>query len=345
MKSNPRRPWLARGRWPVFLTGLASAGASLYIIWSDVQTSGFQMVHVLAPIIVLIAIVAGHYGAQHVRTIGGITCLVISVVASALVIYEGSARQAEQRDTKVLTAEAQQMDRLDLRAELMTQRKLVVPAKRAKAIACRQGREKSTACTKKTSDLAGLEQAVADIEKQLGETVVTPGDARYQQFASVLGVFGVDSSATKTNAQILDPLVKPIFFELVSIVLIGFGLGGHRQTKPHTTADTAQTSFAYDESAADFFRPYDPDGGAPIGPKRPVRPVTPVGPSGGQKSELLANLLTKLALGQTIPSQKAICQEYGIARSTLSDWLKSWEDEDLIPNRRKVGKCKMLTAA
>jgi hypothetical protein len=149
----------------------------------------------------------------------------------------------------------------------------------------------------------------------------------------------------KDKVQTLDPLAWPIFLELCSIMLVTIGLGEKRKPKPHTASDTAQTSFAYDPDAAQFFRPYDPDdeGGTPV--KRPVRPVTPVGPSGGQKSEVLQKLLTELALGRTIPSQKAICQEYDVARSTLSDWLKCWEDEGLIPARRRVGKCKMLQTA
>lgn len=70
-------------------------------------------------------------------------------------------------------------------------------------------------------------------------------------------------------------------------------------------------------------------------------------PSGGQhtKDEALADLLTMLALGQSVPSQRTLAERWGRPKQTVSDWLREWEGDGLIPARRQVGREKMLAGA
>lgn len=74
------------------------------------------------------------------------------------------------------------------------------------------------------------------------------------------------------------------------------------------------------------------------------RPTPPNG-DGGRRDEVLARLLTDLACKRRFPSQRDLCDQYGVARSTMSDWLKEWEAAGLIPARRVVGRSKSLAGA
>ena len=86
------------------------------------------------------------------------------------------------------------------------------------------------------------------------------------------------------------------------------------------------------------------DGGSKdTGPERPDRPKHPRPLPDGRKGEVLAALLTDLALGRTV-GQSDVIERYGVARSTASDWLSEWEAAGLIPARRTVGRCKVVAA-
>ncbi len=63
------------------------------------------------------------------------------------------------------------------------------------------------------------------------------------------------------------------------------------------------------------------------------------------KDEAAADLVTRLALGERFASQDELKERYGVAKSTMSDWLREFEQQGLIPNRRTVGRCKQLTKA
>ncbi len=87
-------------------------------------------------------------------------------------------------------------------------------------------------------------------------------------------------------------------------------------------------------------------------PKRPA-PVAsalagtraPSGNSRADKQQVLEALLTDLALGRGFGSQDELAQRFGRRKSTISDWLRQWEREKLIPVRRPRGRCKALGAA
>lgn len=117
----------------------------------------------------------------------------------------------------------------------------------------------------------------------------------------------------------------------------------------HRTADTSgQSDFpalapAEAAQAHALLRrdpPSDDHGGGPSLP----RPTPPKG-DGGRREEVLARLLTDLGCKRAFPSQRELCDQYGVARSTMSDWLKEWEAAGLIPARRVVGRSKALASA
>jgi hypothetical protein len=61
-----------------------------------------------------------------------------------------------------------------------------------------------------------------------------------------------------------------------------------------------------------------------------------------RKDAALADLLTRLALGERFGSQDELASRYLVPKSTMSDWLREWEAAGLIPERRTVGRFKQV---
>lgn len=80
-----------------------------------------------------------------------------------------------------------------------------------------------------------------------------------------------------------------------------------------------------------------PSGGTPAPRRDGPSPTSPEG-------ALLAHVLTEVALNRDIPSQASLCRQYGLPKQTVSDWVRGWERNGLIPARRTVGRCKALVA-
>lgn len=75
-------------------------------------------------------------------------------------------------------------------------------------------------------------------------------------------------------------------------------------------------------------------------PKRPS-PLKP----GGNRQAFEADVLTRLALGQTIESQDEIAAAHGVHKGVASKWLRDMRERGLIPAAQRVGRCHRLVAA
>jgi hypothetical protein len=111
-------------------------------------------------------------------------------------------------------------------------------------------------------------------------------------------------------------------------------------------------------AAATPRQPNEISGAAPTAPAAndppqevPQRPAAraakrTAGPSRkARKDAALADLLTRLALGERFGSQDELANRYGVPKSTMSDWLREWEAAALIPERRTVGRFKQVERA
>lgn len=76
----------------------------------------------------------------------------------------------------------------------------------------------------------------------------------------------------------------------------------------------------------------------------PARQPTPA-PSRRRlaQSQAKADLIEILSTGRIVVSQQTLVERWGVARSTVSDWLRDWTNAGLIPQRRIVGRCKQLS--
>jgi hypothetical protein len=85
---------------------------------------------------------------------------------------------------------------------------------------------------------------------------------------------------------------------------------------------------------------------AAIPPPLPAPPVERPRPTARKASvprdDALADLLSRLARGEMIPSQETLCDAWGRSKGTVSDWLSGWERARLIPQRRREGRCKII---
>lgn len=78
-------------------------------------------------------------------------------------------------------------------------------------------------------------------------------------------------------------------------------------------------------------------------------PNGPRGPKPGKrartvKEAALADLQGRIASGERFESQDELKARYGVAKSTMSDWLGEWEAAGLIPPRLTVGRRKEVAA-
>lgn len=112
--------------------------------------------------------------------------------------------------------------------------------------------------------------------------------------------------------------------------------------------ETAQTSFHADDLAATratIIGGDDRDTGGDTGDNPGNRDNPKPGNGGGNRRAFEADVLTRLALGQTIACQDDLALAHGINKGTVSKWLKDMRRRDLIPAAQRVGRCHRLVAA
>lgn len=154
----------------------------------------------------------------------------------------------------------------------------------------------------------------------------------------------------------------------LSDAMIREALANVRPSGQPSPRDVLQASFATmaddAERLAAFLSPNGrPDGSPPRGPGKrtkrrpdgatviafPARTVAPDvpanAPAANRRDQVLAALIADLEAGRTFGSQAEICEAYGIARSTLSDWLAAWEADGISFRRAPAGRCKAVARA
>lgn len=80
-------------------------------------------------------------------------------------------------------------------------------------------------------------------------------------------------------------------------------------------------------------------------PVRTTRPDVPANAPAAKRDQVLSALLADLDAGRKFLSQADICEAYGVARSTLSDWMRAWEAEGVSFRRAQQGRVKHVARA
>lgn len=312
--------------------GAVAASASIALLVRDAWTTGVTLEHILMPALVGLTVLAAHIGWQAAREwkLAALPLLALAVAGSGLIVIETMGRRAENRDTKVMTAEDNQQTRAKNAGELATLRKNMIWALPDMQTECAGAPNPFPPtgwpqCRSKRGTVSAYQERIAQLEKALEKTPIAPIDPKADRIAEVAAMLGLDKADTKKRVATLDPFLLPLFLELCSIFLFGHGLQ-HRAQRTVTVPRTAET--------------------LPPPAPPPADPLPP--PKGGQgahtKNQALADLLTRNASGRPFASQDEMAADWNRRKGTVSRWCSEWESRGLIA-RSSAGKCKVAETA
>ena len=179
---------------------------------------------------------AGHLAAQAWKQghlLAPVALVMLATIGSALTVYSAMGNRAEVRDTKVATASLSEAERTRITADLDKTTKLVAESDKWVAAACKSG--PGTECKGATFIWNQRKASQKALQAELKETgpIVTP-EPKAAQVALLAGLAGYDGGTVKQIVSAVDPLVFPLFLELLAIVLFSFGLG--HQARPVVVA-------------------------------------------------------------------------------------------------------------
>lgn len=350
--------------WPAMALGLFFASVTARVLLDDVVAGQpFTIVHLGSIAALVAALGAGHYVWPALRQgalVSGLILLLVAVGATGYIVVASGARNAERSGDKAAAAAEiarQRASLLKMRAEaafLLAD----CPAGTAKALAgvkcglreamtaeCRSG--KGARCDGTSYSVRTYEAALDGYDAKLARLAPTAGPAAgYAHAAQVLAAVPfvtAGAAAIQAQLELLMPFASVIIGELGTLGFLYLGLG-HRPGARRTVRTEGPGAAPAGRSGrgtkarsekAESFRPLSDQGRGRSG--RTVR-------QGREKAACLAELVTGLALGQSVPSQRTLADRWQRPKQTVSDWLGEWEAAGLIPPRRTVGREKALAA-
>ena len=253
-----------KGRALAIIAGLAFTAGALTILLGPALLTPLEWssYHVLTIISVFGTTAAGHLladaGFKH--PIAGLGFLVLFLGGTALVVANSVGRQAATFEESTLSAEATNAAIADKSEDLKQAR-----ARKVYADAQVQSETSRGGCGRSCKDWKTNASDVAIVIGQLERDIAAlgpkkPVNAKAERMAEMAALFGVSKAKAQAMFVLLEPLLNCLFFELGSIVSLGFAFRqGKRpvlvaandqlpsQIKSFASvADNRQTSFAYE---------------------------------------------------------------------------------------------------
>lgn len=249
-----------KGRALAIIAGLAFTSGALTILLGPALLTPWEWssYHVLTIISVFGTTAAGHLladaGFKH--PIAGLGFLVLFLGGTALVVANSVGRQAATFEESTLSAEATNAAIADKSEDLKQAR-----ARKVYADAQVQRETSRGGCGRSCKDWKTNASDVAIVIGQLERDIAAlgpkkPVNAKAERMAEMAALFGVSKAKAQAMFVLLEPLLNCLFFELGSIVSLGFAFRqGKRplvaandqlpsQIKSFASvADTLQTSF------------------------------------------------------------------------------------------------------
>lgn len=207
------------------LSGAIFLGGSLAIILGSalLEPWSWGQSQVLTVLMIIGTIAAGHLAkvAFKARSVSCIGFAALFVCGSGLVVYNSVGRQAEQHDTIALERAAANSLIEDKTRDIEAARERLANAER------NADRERGSKCKQRCKD---WENAAADARnvirvleseiKALGAP--KPVDAKADKAGELAAVFGFDRRKAAALAALIEPFLWTVFFEIGSIVSLGF---------------------------------------------------------------------------------------------------------------------------
>lgn len=242
-----------KGRALAIIAGLAFTAGALTILLGPALLTPLEWssYHVLTIISVFGTTAAGHLladaGFKH--PIAGLGFLVLFLGGTALVVANSVGRQAATFEESTLSAEATNAAIADKSEDLKQAR-----ARKVYADAQVQRETSRGGCGRSCKDWKTNASDVAIVIGQLERDIAAlgpkkPVNAKAERMAEMAALFGVSKAKAQAMFVLLEPLLNCLFFELGSIVSLGFAFRqGKRQVLTiandcPSVADNRQTSF------------------------------------------------------------------------------------------------------
>jgi hypothetical protein len=258
----------AKGRALAIAAGAAFTYGGLRIILGDRLTDFSQWDTSVQLTVLMVGgtIAAGHLmrdagrAKRHVAALG---FLVLFLAGTGLVVFNSVGRQAEVTMLTEAQADDAAERRIAVKAALARADVMLADAQADLARECKTGKGKR--CEGIQATIGVYEAAVkghkADLEK-IGPQ--KPVHAKAAQGAKIVALFGADEIKAKAALMLLEPFLFTLFFEIGSIVSLGFAFRGITESAPGKITD---------EEIADLKKLVGNDEG-PLPPTRAIIPDT-----------------------------------------------------------------------
>jgi hypothetical protein len=216
-----------KGRALAITAGVAFLAGGLTILLGDVLTKpqAWNQYHALTVLTVFGTIAAGHllvdaWKARHVLAALGF--LILFASGTGLVVYQSVGRQAETTDAKTYDAEAANSQLAAKGADLAKARARFDDANRA-ADNEMKGERCGTRCNDWRQRAKEVQALVSQLEAEIRAIgPQKPVAPKAEKMASVAELFGFDHAKAKAALMLLEPFLWTLFFEIGSIVSLGF---------------------------------------------------------------------------------------------------------------------------
>lgn len=242
---------LSHGRILAMTAGAAFTVGGLVILMGSALLNPlmWSQYHVLTILTVFGVIASGHLMATAAKARHFLAALgfgVLFIAGTMLVVGNSVGRQAEVIDANTLSAEATNAALAGKHGELATGRERLAEAEKMVSIETRD-RGCGKSCKDWKQRAAEVRSHIQVIESDIAALGPRkPVNAKAERMAEVAALFGADKAKAKAALMLLEPFLWCLFFEIGSIVSLGFAFRpGPVVTVSGlpTVSDSFQTSF------------------------------------------------------------------------------------------------------
>lgn len=302
--------------------------------------------------------------------VAGFGFLVLSLLGTGVIVWYSLGRQTEGQMLSADDHDKAAEERARFKAKLAAEEKLLTVKRNDADTVCKKLGPEHKRCLGARAVESVYVDSLAGIEARLKALQVKPADASAEAFGNLVAALDGNREKAKALALLFMPYL------ITGLVELGFTWSLHYAFRPShsptraaatptlrargpegpvlaltqlanvtdaelsairerfVTADGPTNSTENISSSSDRPR----DGGV-----RTVRhPDSPRPTSGLTKQELLEHVQLELALGRSFPSQQALAGLSGTRKQRVSEWVREWEADGLIPARTQAGRCKSL---
>lgn len=235
---------------------IASGGALFILLKDDVVAGRWSDAFVLVPIMIVIALAAGHLATEALRSrkyLAAIGFALAFVLGTALTVYQSVGKQADTSDSQTLVTEASNQERKTVEDDLARAR-----LRYTQALDQADRETGSGGCRQKCQDwklrAREVDAQVRELEAKLKSmNPQKPVAADADRVAKVIHMLtGADERRTKALLVLVKPFAFSLLFELTAIAAFGFAFG-HQSPAPaaRVSAKTQPTPTAPEPPGGD----------------------------------------------------------------------------------------------